>query len=118
MNDIYNPYTHFTIVYIDDVLVYSNSIDQHFKHLHTFLHVIKKNGLVVSAPKMKLFQTKIIFLGHDIHQGTIRPIARVIDFTDKFSDEIKDKTQLQRFLGCLNYVSEFFPNLRKFCEPL
>ena len=66
MNDIFNPYTHFTIVYIDDFLVYSNSIEQHFKHLHTFLHVMKKNGLVVSAPKMKLFQTKIRFLGHDI----------------------------------------------------
>ena len=81
----------------------------HFKHLHTSLHVIKKNGLVVSAPKMKLFQTKIRFLGHDIYQGTIRPIARAIEFADKFSDEIKDKNQLQRFLGCLNYVANFFP---------
>jgi len=67
---------------------------------------------------MKLFQTKIRFVGHDIYQGTIRPIVRAIEFADKFPDEIKDKTQLQRFLGCLNYVSEFFPNLRQFCEPL
>ena len=67
---------------------------------------------------MKLFQTKIRFLGHDICQGTIRPIARAIEFADKFPDEIKDKTRLQRFLGCLNYVSEFFPNLRQLCEPL
>ena len=29
MNDIFNPYTHFTIVYIDDVLIDSDSIDQH-----------------------------------------------------------------------------------------
>ena len=29
MNDIFNPFIHFTIVYIDDVLVYSNSIDEH-----------------------------------------------------------------------------------------
>ena len=66
MNDIFNPYTHFIIVYIDDVLVYSNSTKQHFKHLHSFLHVIKRNGLVVFACKMKLFQTKIRFSGHDI----------------------------------------------------
>ena len=95
MNDIFNPYTHFTIVYIDDVFVYSNSIDQNFKHLHTFLHVIKKNRLVVSASKMKLFQTKIRFLGHDIYPDTTRLIARAIEFKDKFPDEIKDKTQLQ-----------------------
>ena len=63
MNDIFTPYTSFIIVYIDDVLTFSKTIDEHFKHLQTFLHVIKKNGLVVSASKIALFQTKIRFLG-------------------------------------------------------
>ena len=118
MNDIFNPYTSFIIVYIDDVLVFSNSVDQHFKHLQTFLHAIEKNGLAVSASKMTLFQTKIRFLGHGIYQGTIKPIMRSLAFADKFADEIKDKKQLQRFLRCLNYVSDFFPNLHQVCAPL
>ena len=105
------PYTAFIIVYIDDVLVFSKTIDQHFKHLQTFLHIIEKNGLAVSASKLVLFQTKIRFLAHDIYQGTIKPIMRSVAFADKFPDEIKDKNQLQRFLGCLNYVSDSFPNL-------
>ena len=33
MNDIMNPYSYFSIVYIDDVLVFSNSIEQDYKHL-------------------------------------------------------------------------------------
>jgi len=37
---------------------------------------------------------------------------------DKFSDEIKDKKQLQRFLDYRNYVSDFFPNLQHLCAPL
>ena len=57
---------------------------------------------------MKLVQTKIRFLGHDIYQSTIHPIARATEFANKFPDEIKTKTQLQRFLGCLNYVFDFF----------
>ena len=65
-NDIFNSFSHFTIVYIDDVLVYSSSIDEHWKHLYSFLETIKRNGLVVSAKKVKLFQKKFHFLGYDI----------------------------------------------------
>ena len=74
--------------------------------------------LVISVPKIKLFQTKIRFLGYHIYQSTITPIDRAIQFADKFPDEITDKNQLQRFLGSLNYVSEFYKNLRPICQPL
>ncbi|KAI8572029.1 hypothetical protein RHMOL_Rhmol01G0167300 [Rhododendron molle] len=117
-NDIFNPFSHFIIVYIDDVLVFSNSIDDHWKHLKSFVQTIKHNGLVISAPKIKLFQTKIRFLGYDIYQSTITPISRAIQFADKFPDEILDKNQLQRFLGSLNYIAEFYKDLRKICQPL
>jgi len=100
MNDIFTPYTNFIIVYIDDVLVFSNTIDQHFKHLHIFISVIERNGLAASASKLLLFQTKIRFLGHNIYQGTIKPIQRALAFADKFPNEIKDR------------------NLRQICAPL
>ena len=118
MNDIFNSFSHFTIVYIDDVLIFSKSISEHWKHLYSFLDTIKRNGLVVSAKKIKLFQTKVRFLGYDIFEGQLRPIDRAIQFADKFPDEIIDKTQLQRFLGSLNYVADFYKNLRKQCKPL
>jgi hypothetical protein len=98
MNDILNPFSHFAIVYIDDVLIYSKSINEHWKHLNSFLDIIKTNGLVVSTKKIKLFQTKIRFLGFDISEGQIRPIDRAIELASKFSDFITDKNKLQRFL--------------------
>ena len=79
---------------------------------------MKRNGLAASASKLLLFQTKIRFLGHNIYQGTIKPIQRALAFADKFPDELKDRKQLQRFLGCLNYVADFFPNLRRTCALL
>ena len=43
---------------------------------------------------------------------------RSLASADKFPNEIKDKKQLQKFLGCLNYVSDFFPHLCQLCAPL
>ena len=78
MNDIFNPFSSHAIVYIDDVLIFSESLDQHLKHLKAFLQTVKLNGLVISAPKIKLFQTHVRFLGFDIHHGVIKPIDRAI----------------------------------------
>jgi hypothetical protein len=78
MNDIFNPFSHFIVVYIDDILIFSKSIEKHWKHLNSFLDTIKHCGLVVSTKKIKLFQTKIRFLGFDISEGQIRLIDRAI----------------------------------------
>ena len=118
MNEIFNPFSSFAIVYIDDVLIFSESLNQHRKHLRAFLQTVRLNGLVVSAPKIKLFQTRVRFLGFDIHHGVIKPIDRAIQFVDKFPDQILDKTQLRRFLGSLNYISDFYQNLKHQCKPL
>jgi hypothetical protein len=113
MNDILGPLSKDSIVYIDDVLIFSKSIEEHWKHLNSFLEVIKINGLVVFATKIKLFQTNIRFLGYNIHQSRISPISRVIQFANKFPDEILEKAQLQRFLGSLNYVAISIKTSRK-----
>ena len=97
---------------------FSQSIDQHFKHLKTFYYATKKAGLALSSSKISLFQTRVRFLGHYISKGTITPIERSLTFTDKFPDKILDKTQLQRFLGSLNYVLDFCPNINRIAKPL
>ena len=43
MNDIFTPFTDFSIVYIDDILIFSKTTDDHWKHLDTFVKVIKHN---------------------------------------------------------------------------
>jgi hypothetical protein len=63
MKDILSPLSKYSIVYIDDVLIFSKYIEEHWKHLNSFLEIIKISGLVVSATKIKLFQTNIRFLG-------------------------------------------------------
>jgi hypothetical protein len=118
MNDIFYAHSKFCIVYIDDVLIFSTSIDQHFKHLHIFFHTAKQNGLVISKTKISLFQTRVCFLGHYICEGAVTPIERSLSFTNKFLDKITNKTQLQRFLGSLNYVLNYYPNISCIAKPL
>ena len=92
-------------------MMYSSSLSQ-LKNIgniqNSFFKTIKLNGSVPSPSKCVLFQTKIRFLGHNIQFSKIQPIDRAIQFVDKFSDEILDKTQLQRFLGSLNYIGESY----------
>ena len=77
-------------------------VHQQAKHLQIFMQVIEKNGLAVLASKMLLFRTKNRFLGHDIYQGTIKPIQRFLAFADKFPDEIKKiKNSFKDFLVVL-----------------
>ena len=55
MNYIFNAYTRFSIVYIDDVLIFSNSIEEYFQHLRIFQKLVRENRLVISVSKIKLF---------------------------------------------------------------
>lgn len=63
---------------------------------------------------MNLFQTKIRYLGHEIE--SVLPIQQLIELSNKFHDELKDKTQLQRFIESLNYMYEFYEDFAKDCK--
>ena len=106
LSEYFNSFSHFTLFIL-------------MMFLFTLVLLMNtRNGLVVSAKKIKLFQTKVRFLGYDISKGQIRPIDKAIQFAEKFLDVIIDKTQLQRFLGSLNYVADFYKDMRKQCKPL
>lgn len=116
MNEIFKIFSEFLIVYIDDVVVFSSFMKKHQKHLNKFILTIKENGLSLLASKINLLETKVRFLG--IYQGTITPTQKLVQFTYKFPNEIKDKKQLQHFLGSLNYVLKFLKDISQLCAPL
>jgi hypothetical protein len=68
--------------------------------------------------KLNFSKPRFDFLDTISIRVKISPIDRVIKFANKFLDEILDKSQLQRFLDSLNYVADFYQNLRKQCKPL
>jgi len=106
MDNILKPYFDWLIVYIDDILVFSESLEQHTKHVRKLLSVIKDAGLVLSKKKLELFKLSIKFLGRIMKNGQLKLQQHAIEFADKFPDKILDKTQLQRFLGSLKIVDK------------
>ncbi|GAV88678.1 hypothetical protein CFOL_v3_32100, partial [Cephalotus follicularis] len=86
MNDIFIPYSSFSIVNIDDILTFLK--EQHFKYLYTFYKIIQTNDVVLSKTKLELFIT------HNRYFGTIASSKKSILFTITFPDIVIDKEQL------------------------
>ena len=66
------------IPYLDDVIIYSRSIDEHQQHLKRILGKLKGAGLVLNGDKCKFFKDKIEYLGQIITAGKIKPDPRKI----------------------------------------
>lgn len=95
------------LAYIDDILIFTKgSSEKHMEDVKTVLHRIKEKGIVISQKKSKLMKQEIEFLGTIIQQsGTISLAPHVQEKIKLFPDELTDRKQIQRFLGCLNYIS-------------
>lgn len=111
MDKIFRKYKDFVVTYIDDILVYSSDVNKHLVHLEQFYNLVKQNGLILSDKKIEFCKSEVMFLGVHIKQGTVNIQEHIFKKVGEFSDVILEKTQLQRFLGCMNYVSGYYNNI-------
>jgi len=72
MNIIFHPFLdRFVVVFIDDILVYSKSEEEHAEHLRIVLRVLKENQLCAKLSKCEFWLREVSFLGHVISKGDI-----------------------------------------------
>ncbi|GAV86659.1 hypothetical protein CFOL_v3_30086 [Cephalotus follicularis] len=109
MNDVFIPYSSFSIMNIDDILTFKKK--QHFKYLYTFYKIIQTNDLVLSKTKLDLFITHVRFL------GTITCSQRSILFAITFPYIVTDREQLPTlsFIICFN-IDSLFLNTNQRCQ--
>nr|WET17319.1 polyprotein [Banana streak Musa itinerans virus] len=119
MDNCFRGTEEYIAVYIDDILIFSDNISDHRKHLAKFLKICKENGLVLSPTKMKIGAKEIDFLGATIGNSRIRLqphiIKKIIETKD---EELKETKGLRKWLGVLNYARAYIPNLGKTLGPL
>ena len=95
-----------TFVYLDDILIASESMEQHLEDLERVFKILEENGLVVNRKKCILGATSIEFLGHLVDANGIRPLPEKVEAIKKVSPPTTIK-ELQRFLGMVNYYRRF-----------
>ena len=99
----------FSIGYLDDILMKSETIEQHRKHVFQVFERINGYGFTLKDTKCEFFLNKIKYLGQIIDKNGRRPDPRR-SIAIKNMSEPHNITTLQSFLGLANYYQYFIPN--------
>ena len=98
----------FCFVYIDDLLVFSKTPEEHLLHLEIVFQILADNGLVVNRPKCLLGKTSLEFLGYCINEDGVKPMEDRVQAILDINPPTTVK-ELQRVLGMFNYYRRFVP---------
>ena len=107
----------FVVTYIDDLLIYSETVDQHKDHLRQVLRQLQKAGLCLNKQKTSLFQSSINFLGFQFSKNGIKPLPDKVQALVDLSPP-NDSKCLQRYLGMFGFYQRCIPKYSKIAYDL
>jgi cleavage and polyadenylation specificity factor subunit 1 len=107
----------FVFVFIDDILVFSTTPDQHRHHLRQLFQRLEHYGLVINPKKCELGRSQLSFLGHHVSVQGISPLSSRIQAVAEFPQPV-DKKKLREFLGMVNFYHRFIPHCAGRLHPL
>nr|AWA81915.1 replicase [Sweet potato vein clearing virus] len=101
------------IVYIDDILLYSKTKDEHETLLKKFYYIAKEAGVSLSEKKAIIGVNQIEFLGIEIDKSGVKMQNHIVTKIIQCEEVLDTKKKLQSFLGLINQVREYVPNIAK-----
>jgi hypothetical protein len=104
-------------VYIDDVVIFTDTYDRHLEIIEMVLTRLNDNGLIINAEKSTFLATQITYLGMDFDQNGYRPVETCLPKIQNYSAP-RDRKGIQKFLGVINYYRSHIPNLASVAAPL
>ena len=106
-----------TCVYLDDILITGNTVEEHLKNLDEVLRRLQTAGLRLKSSKCLFMAPSVEYLGHVIDSAGLYPTkAKVKAITE--APTPRNVTELRSFLGLINYYGKFLPNLSSTLAPL
>jgi hypothetical protein len=117
MDVVLNEVRGFARCYIDDLIIFSHSVDQHMEHLSKVFDLLLKAGLIVKPSKCKFLRTTVRFLGHQVSAGVVAPDPDKTEAIKSWPTP-SNRHDLQVALGLFNYYRRFVPNFSTIADPL
>src|SRR6185295_3717296 len=118
MNDIFHEYLdEFVVVYLDDILIYSKTKEDHLKHLRKVLSKLREHRLYAKLKKCELFKNKVEYLGHYISGEGIAVDERKVEVIKKWPNPT-NLTELRSFLRLALYYRKFVKNFSAIASSL
>jgi len=104
-------------IYLDDIIVYSPSIEQHLIDLTNVFKILRKFKLKMNIEKCHFCVFEVEALGHTISNKGLLPLEKKIDAIKKL-DNPSNVTELRSFLGMVGYYRNFIENYATLTSPL
>lgn len=104
-------------VYLDDVLIFSESEEQHHRDIESVFKVLHENKLRLSIDKCTFFQDNMDYLGFNISANGIIPTTRKVAEIEEFPTP-NDSKSLRRFLGMVGFYRRLIPRFANIVLPL
>ncbi|GKB60044.1 putative reverse transcriptase domain-containing protein, partial [Tanacetum coccineum] len=118
MNGDYRPYLDkFVIMFIDDILIYSKTQEEHVEHLRLVLELLKKEKLYAKFSKCEFWLREVQFLGHVINGNGIHVDPSKIEAVKNWKAP-RTLTEVRSFLGLAGYYRRFIENFSKIAKSL
>ncbi|GJV05909.1 putative nucleotidyltransferase, ribonuclease H [Tanacetum coccineum] len=118
MNWVCKPYLDkFVIVFIDDILTYSKSKEDHEIYLKIVLELLKKEELFDKFSKCEFWLQEVRFLGHVVNSNNIHVDPSKIKVVKNWKAP-KSPSEIRSFLGFAGYYRRFIVNFSKIAKPL
>ena len=104
-------------VYIDDIVVYAATLDEHDQKIFRLFRRLSDAGLRLQPEKCTFLATEVAYLGHTISAEGVRPNPAKIEAVKNFPVPRNPKN-IKEFLGLIGYYRRFIPNLANRAKPL
>lgn len=107
----------FTVAYLDDILIYSASLEDHLAHIQQVFNRLREHSLRLKLKKCSFLKSETNYLGFVIDETGIKPEAKKVDVIKALAPPTTVR-EVRSFIGMCSYYRRFIPNFSGIAEPI